>query len=272
VEDLTRHAVITGASSGIGTAAAVELARRGWRVTLIGRDQGRLDAALAAVREQAPQASTAGLTADFADFAQVRSLARQLAGQRIDLLANNAGLVAGRRVITVDGHESTMQTNHLSPFLLSILLRPQLPAGARIVNTASVAHNMGSLDPADLDRTSGIYSSWATYGASKRANVLFAAEAARRWPELLSFSFHPGVVRTRFGTAPARLFYRIMPGLATAAQGADQLVWLAEEDPARLENGAYYVSRAVTRPHRSVSPELAGRLWEASLAAVGMVG
>jgi NAD(P)-dependent dehydrogenase (short-subunit alcohol dehydrogenase family) len=267
VEDLTRHAVITGASSGIGTAAAAGLARRGWRVTLVGRDPGRLDAALAFVREQTPAADLTGMIADFAEFAQVRALAAKLAGQRIDVLANNAGLVASRRVITVDGHESTIQTNHLSPFLLTTLLREQLPPGGRIISTSSVAHAVGPLDPSDLDRRSSIYGSWAAYGASKRANLLFAAEAARRWPELLSFSFHPGVVRTRFGTAPARLFYRIMPGLATPEQGADQLVWLSEAEPESLVNGAYYVDRRVARPSGPArDATLAERLWDASVA------
>jgi hypothetical protein len=87
----------------------------------------------------------------------------------------------------------------------------------------------------------------------------------------LSFAFHPGVVRTRFGTAPARLFYRIMPGLSTPEQGADQLVWLSEEDPALLVNGAYYVNRRVTQPHRSARDAvLARRLWDASLELTGV--
>ncbi|MEV4411133.1 SDR family NAD(P)-dependent oxidoreductase [Catellatospora sp. NPDC049609] len=269
MEDLTRHAVITGATSGIGQAAAVALARRGWQVTVVGRDPGRLDATLGVVRAAATGPAPAGLLADFAELAQVRELAAKLSGQRIDVLANNAGLVVGKRTTTVDGHELTVQTNHLAPFLLSSLLREQLAPGARIVNTASMAHAMGSVDPDNLDRRGGLYSSWLAYGASKRANIMFAAEAARRWPELLSFSFHPGVVRTRFGTPLARLFYKIGPGLATPEQGADQLVWLATEDPARLENGAYYVLRKVTAPHPAArDPKLAARLWDATEAAV----
>ncbi|GAA1638823.1 SDR family NAD(P)-dependent oxidoreductase [Catellatospora bangladeshensis] len=269
MEDLTRHAVITGATSGIGQAAAVALARQGWQVTVVGRDPGRLDATLGVVRQAAAGPAPAGLLADFADLSQVRELAAKLSGQRVDVLANNAGLVVGKRVTTVDGHELTIQTNHLAPFLLTTLLREQLAPGARIVNTASMAHTWGAVDPADLDRTRGRYSSWLAYGASKRANIMFAAEAARRWPELLSFSFHPGVVRTRFGTPIARLFYKIGPGLATPEQGADQLVWLATADPAQLQNGAYYVLRKVTAPHRQArDAQQAAALWEASEAAV----
>ncbi|GAA1399998.1 SDR family NAD(P)-dependent oxidoreductase [Catellatospora coxensis] len=269
MEDLTRHAVITGATSGIGQAAAVALVRQGWLVTLVGRDPGRLDAALGTVRAAAAGPEPVGLLADFAQLSQVHDLAAKLAGQRVDVLANNAGLVAARRTTTVDGHELTIQTNHLAPFLLAHLLREQLAPGARIVNTASMAHSFGTLDPDNLDRRGGLYSAWLAYGGSKRANILFAAEAARRWPDLLSFSFHPGVVRTRFGTPAARLFYKIGPGIATPEQGADQLVWLATEDPAQLSNGAYYVLRKPTRPHPSArDPQFAARLWDASAAAV----
>lgn len=264
-----RHAVITGASSGIGMAAAVALAGQGWLVTLVGRNPGRLDEAVAAVRRAATGPDPVALIADFAELAQVRALAERLSGRHIDVLANNAGVVSGSRQRTVDGHELTIQTNHLAPFLLSSLLRPQLTPGARIITTASVAHTFGSLDPADLDRTGSRYSAWLAYGGSKRANILFAAEAARRWPDLLSFSFHPGVVRTRFGTPAARFFYKIGPGLATPEQGADQLVWLSTADPAELTNGAYYVLRKVTAPARSArDPELAARLWDATAAVL----
>lgn len=289
MEDLTgsrgpQHVVITGASSGIGRSAAIALAGRGWRVTLVGRDPGRLDDAVAAVRGAAasgtaanPAAAAAGpalvvgLLADFAELAQVRRLAEQLAGQRIDVLANNAGLVARARRTTVDGHELTIQANHLAPFLLTHLLRNQLPGGGRIINTASMAHAFGALDPSNLDRNGSLYSAWLAYGGSKRANILFAAEAARRWPDLLSFSFHPGVVRTRFGTPAARLFYKIGPGLATPDQGADQLVWLATAAPAELTNGAYYDLRRPVEPHRSArDPQFAARLWDATAQAVGL--
>ncbi|GHJ50416.1 retinol dehydrogenase [Catellatospora sp. TT07R-123] len=279
MEDLTAsqkvndpgHVVITGATSGIGQAGAIALARAGWRVTVVGRDAARVEATLALVGAAATGPAPAGALADFARLDDVRALAERLSGERIDVLANNAGVVARSRVTTVDGHELTIQTNHLAPFLLTSLLRERLAPGARIVNTASVAHNTGSLDPDNLDRTGGVYSAWLAYGGSKRANILFAAEAARRWPDLLSYSFHPGVVRTRFGTPLAKLFYKIAPGLATPEQGADQLVWLSTADPAQLVNGGYYVSRKLTPPNPAIrDPQLAARVWEASAKAVGL--
>jgi NAD(P)-dependent dehydrogenase (short-subunit alcohol dehydrogenase family) len=268
VEDLT--AVISGASSGIGQAAAVAFARRGWRVALVGRDHDRLASAFSLVRDQAAGPEPIRVRSDFASFASVREAALELAKLgRIDVLANNAGGVISRRRITVDGHELTIQTNHLSPFLLTNLLRDQLPAGARVITTASMAHTWGRLDPDDLDRTRGPWNNWMAYGASKAANIVFAAEAARRWPDLLSFSFHPGVVRSNFGTGLARLYFRLAPGLSTPEQGADTLVYLATAPAEALVNGAYYHNRKVARPKAYLADEaLAARLWEASEHAV----
>jgi daunorubicin C-13 ketoreductase len=203
--------------------------------------------------------------ADFADLAQVRSLAEKLKGQRIDVLANNAGLV--KRGPTVDGYDSTMQINHIAPFLLTHLLRDQMPDGARIVNTSSMAARAGA-DPTPPGRR--FLSAWLAYGTSKRANVYFAAEACRRWPTLHSYSFHPGVPRTRFGPAIARPFYRYAPGLATPAQGADQLIWLSTAPIEELVEGAFYSSRRVVSGVDDKAA--ASRLWEATASLLGLPG
>ncbi|NUO55280.1 MAG: SDR family NAD(P)-dependent oxidoreductase [Hamadaea sp.] len=271
MEDLTASTVVvTGASSGVGRAAAVEFARRGWRVALVGRDPDRLAAAFSLVRDQATGPEPIQVRADFADFGSVREAALEVAKLgRIDVLANNAGVVTSRRQTTVDGHELTIQTNHLSPFLLTTLLKDQMPAGGRIISTASMAHSWGMLRPDDLDRTRGPWSAWLTYGASKAANILFAAEAARRWPDLLSFSFHPGVIRSNFGTPLAKLFFQIAPGLSTPEQGADTLVYLATAPAESLVDGAYYAERKVLRPKAYLADEeFAARFWAASERAV----
>lgn len=260
MEDLTNgkppHIVITGATSGIGTAAALEMAKRGWRVTIIGRNPVRLATALSGVP------GSTGLIADFTSLAAVRALAEQLKGQRIDVLANNAGLVT--RGTTVDGYNATMQINHIAAFLLTTLLRPQMAPGARIVTTSSMASQTG-VDPTPPGRR--FPSAWIAYGTSKKANIYFAAEASRRWPDLLSFSFHPGVVRTRFGTPLARIFYNYAPGLATPEQGADQLVWLSTAPAEELVNGAFYVSRKIAAGP-SKNEAAASRLWEATASLV----
>jgi daunorubicin C-13 ketoreductase len=266
---MPRTIVITGASSGVGLAAARRLAAQGEQVVVVGRDPGRLGAAMAAVRTAATGPEPAEYRADFAELGQVRELAAALlaAYPKIDVLANNAGGMVESYVRTADGFEATIQGNHLAPFLLTNLLRGAL-SGGRVVNTASRAHQRAKLDPDDFTGSAGSYSSWRAYGASKAANILFAAEAARRWPEITSVSFHPGVVRSNFGVGAAtRFFYRFAPFLTTPEQAGELLTWLCT---AEVSNGAYYVGHKVTRPDTGAAdPAIAARLWENSAAAVG---
>jgi NAD(P)-dependent dehydrogenase (short-subunit alcohol dehydrogenase family) len=269
VEDLT--VVVTGASSGVGLAAAQEFARRGARVVVVGRNPDRLAAAVSKVREAGGSAPDQ-FQADFARLDDVRALAAHLLDryEKIDVLANNAGGLVPKFVSTVDGYESTVQGNHLAPFLLTNLLRERL-RGGRVVNTASDAHKMGVVDPDNLTGA-GRYSPWQAYGASKAANILFAAEAGRRWPDILSTSYHPGVVRSRFGSGTyVTIFYKIAPFLVTPAGGADTMVWLATTDAAEVTQGGYYIKRKLHQPAPGAAdPDLAARLWEASAKAVGL--
>ncbi|WP_262286972.1 SDR family NAD(P)-dependent oxidoreductase [Micromonospora sp. MA102] len=272
MEDLTerRTVVVTGASSGIGLAAAVDLARRGDRVVLVGRDPARLRAAGERLRECCGEQPEL-FRADFAVLDDVRGLAERLraAYDRIDVLANNAGAIVLQPVTTVDGFELSMQANHLAPFLLSNLLRDRV---GRMVVTASGAHRSGVLDPDDLNAALRRYRPMRAYGTSKQANILFAAEAARRWPEMPAHSFHPGVVRTRFGNESrlVALGMRLLP-FRSPERGAETLVWLANQEPARLVDGGYYADRRLRRPLPKASdPALAARLWTASARAVGI--
>lgn len=266
---MPRTIVITGASSGVGLAAARQLAAQGEQVVVVGRDPRRLGAAMAAVRTAATGPEPDEFRADFADLKQVRELAAKLlaAYPRIDVLANNAGGMVESYVRTADGFEATMQGNHLAPFLLTHLLRGALRDG-RVINTASQAHRRAKLDPDDFTGSAGSYSSWRSYGASKAANILFAAEAARRWPEITSVSFHPGVVRSNFGVGSVtKFFYRFAPFLTTPEQAGDLLTWLTT---AEVTDGAYYVGHKVTRPDAAAAdPAAAARLWESSVKAVG---
>jgi NAD(P)-dependent dehydrogenase (short-subunit alcohol dehydrogenase family) len=171
---------------------------------------------------------------------------------------------------TVDGFEATMQSNHLAPFLLTSLLRERL-SGSRVVNTASRAHHRGRPDPDGLAGDPGRFNAWQAYGAGKSANILFTAEAARRWPDLFSVSFHPGVVRTNFGADPVtRFYYRFAPFLVTPEKAGALLVRLATAPENELVNGGYYVGHRLTRTAAHArDPELAARLWEASATATG---
>jgi NAD(P)-dependent dehydrogenase (short-subunit alcohol dehydrogenase family) len=270
---MERTIVVTGGSSGVGLAAAEQFAARGDQVVVVGRTPERLDAAVARVKAAGNGREPGRFQADFENLQEVRDLAARLLDTypTIDVLANNAGgMVAGYRR-TVDGYEATIEGNHLAPFLLTELLRERL-SGGRMVSTASDAHRRGRPDPDDFTGTAATYSSWRAYGAAKAANILFAAEAARRWPDITSVSFHPGVVRTNFGSGRlVRLFYRYAPGLVPPEKAGALLVWLATAPASELVDGAYYVGHQATAPAPQASdPAVATRLWEASATAVGL--
>ncbi|HEY0487372.1 MAG TPA: SDR family NAD(P)-dependent oxidoreductase [Mycobacteriales bacterium] len=272
-------AVVTGAGSGIGAAAAVELARRGLEVVLAGRDPAKLAATAARVRSVTGR-EPAAFTADFASLAEVRGLAAALrdAYPRIDVLANNAGALGGRRTTTVDGHELIMQVDHLAPYLLTHdLLEPLSAAGhARVIGTASLAEAVGALDPDDLSgQRLPVYSRWVAYGSAKRANILFASEASRRLGDrgIVATSFHPGVVRTGFGTTSLSFAIgRLVPFLyASPERGADTLVHLATHGDGADYPGGFFAGRRLRRPSAGATdPEVARRLWDASAEAVGI--
>jgi NAD(P)-dependent dehydrogenase (short-subunit alcohol dehydrogenase family) len=270
---MPRTIVVTGASSGVGLAAAEQFAARGDEVVLVGRNPQRLADAVDRVRAAGDGREPGQFRADFEVLDEVRALAAHLLESygKIDVLANNAGgMVAGYRR-TADGFEATLQGNHLGPFLLTNLLRERL-RGGRIVNTASDAHRRSDLDPDDLVSSPERFNTWRAYGAGKAANILFAAEAARRWPDIFSVSFHPGVVRSNFGTgALTRLFYRWAPFLVPPEKAGALLVWLATAPEAELVDGGYYVGHKVQQPDGDAAdPANASRLWEASAKAVGL--
>jgi NAD(P)-dependent dehydrogenase (short-subunit alcohol dehydrogenase family) len=265
---MDRTIVVTGASSGVGLAAAKQFAAQGDRVVVVGRNPQRLAEAVAQVREAGGGQEPGQFRADFEVFDDVRKLAGHLLETypTIDVLANNAGGMVPSYRRTVDGFEATIQGNHLAPFLLTSLLRERL-AGGRVVNTASDAHRRNNLDPADLVGSAGTYKSWRAYGAGKAANILFTAEAARRWPDIFSVCFHPGVVRTNFGTgALTKFFYKYAPGLVTPEKAGALLVWLADAPAAELTDGGYYVGHKLILT--SIDAD-AAQLWEASVRATG---
>jgi NAD(P)-dependent dehydrogenase (short-subunit alcohol dehydrogenase family) len=268
--------VVTGASSGIGLAAAQAFARGGDDVVLLGRDRERLARAVDLVRDAGGR-TPAAYRADFTVLDQVRSVGAEIAGayERIDVLANNAGnLVPARR--TVDGLDLSLQTNHLGGFLLANLLLERLRAAApaRIITTSSVAEAWGTLDVTAPGRRQLI--SWLGYGAGKQANILFTVEAARRWAPLgvVATCYFPGLIHSGFGSrSPLFSLAKLIPGaFSTPEQGADTMLWLAG-DPAGLHPGGYYAWRRPFRATpRSTSPQRARALWDASLAAIHLPG
>ncbi|WP_155865029.1 SDR family NAD(P)-dependent oxidoreductase [Gryllotalpicola ginsengisoli] len=247
-----RVVVITGASSGIGRAAAIALAARGARVAVVGRNPERTRAA-------AHEAGAEPFVADFDRLDDVRALADALLARydRIDVLANNAGGLVAQRALTADGHERTFQSNVLAPFLLTELLLPRLAetaarddvpeGGVRVLATASMANRWGRLRLDDLDWAQRPYQGgWPAYAAAKLAVVMWIRELAERLTGtgVEAFSVHPGVVATNFGDTSwllklgnAVLFHHVG---RSAASGAAPLVALAGAERVAAVSGSYF--------------------------------
>jgi retinol dehydrogenase 12 len=270
--------VVTGATSGIGKAAAAALAKMGATVVLVGRDRGRTEAAAAQIAEVSASPPRAEI-ADLSSLEQVRGLAARLAGlERIDVLINNAGLVLGERRITPDGLEHVFALNHLAPFLLTNLLLPKLTgsAPARVVTVASDAHSAARLDLRDPNLEHG-WDSWRSYANSKLANILFTRELARRLDGtgVTANCAHPGVVRTGFGRESRPLLKLgitiARPFMLSPERGADTVVYLASSPDVAGQTGGYYVKRQRREPSAAARDDTAAReLWELSEKLTGL--
>jgi NAD(P)-dependent dehydrogenase (short-subunit alcohol dehydrogenase family) len=266
--------VLTGATRGIGEAAAIALARDGAELALVGRDGARVGA-IAEQARSAGQAPVHEYVADLTLMAHVRRLATELrdAHPRIDVLANNAGALFASRQETSEGFERTFALNHLAPFLLTHLLRDRL-SGGRVVTTASDAHQGGRLDLDDLGSERG-YAAMRVYGTSKLCNILFTRELARRAPDLHANCFHPGVVRTGFGKNENGIWKVLTtlgsPFFRSPQRGARSLVWLALSPAARDLDGEYVVDEKVRSPSAAARDDvLAEGLWERSAQLLGL--
>jgi NAD(P)-dependent dehydrogenase (short-subunit alcohol dehydrogenase family) len=267
--------LITGATRGIGRAAAIEMARQGVELGVVGRDAERVKAVAHDAMDAGGGAPVHEYVADLTLMADVRRLAGEVRGrhEHIDVLANNAGAVFSARRETSEGFEETFALNHLAPFLLTELLRDRL-GGGRVVTTSSDAHKGGLLDLDDLQSTKS-FSGMRVYGTSKLCNVLFTRELARRAPELRANCFHPGVVRTGWGRNDGHVLKAgltiVGPLLRTPERGARSLLWLALSDAAAGITGEYVVDETVRQPSAQAQDEaLARGLWERSAALVGI--
>jgi len=276
-----RTVLVTGATSGIGFEASVELLRRGARVVMVGRDPARTDSARMKATERSGSREATQLLCDFASQKAIRRLAAQVLErhERLHVLVNNAGGVSRRRELTEDGIERTFAVNHLGYFLLTALLRERLieSTPARVVTVASMGHRRGSLDFGDLGFEKG-YGIFDAYARSKLANVLFASELARRLrgTGVTSNSLHPGAVDTNIWSgAPAWakpviwILWRWR--FLSAAEGARRIVELACDPALDGTSGAYFESgRRVEPAPLAQDPAVARRLWETSERLTGL--
>ena len=272
--------VITGATSGIGLAAAEALTARGASLVLVGRDRARGEAALARVRTAAPGVRATAHYANLLDMAEVRRLGAELlaAYPRIDVLVNNAGALFQRRAVTEDGIERTFALNHMAYFLLTQLLRDRLAASApaRVVCVASRAHEGATLDFDDLNLERG-YSGWTAYRRSKLANVLFTRELARRLAGagVTANCLHPGFVASRFGDNNRGAFrwgLSLAKRLTAVSEerGAETIVHLASAPGIGGTTGGYFARSRPAAPSAAAQDDRAAlRLWEISAKLVG---
>lgn len=263
--------LVTGANAGIGKETVAGLAARGARILMVCRDRGRGERAIEEIRQRIPSSDLELLLADLSRMREVRRLIEtvQLRTDRLDVLVSNAGVYSVRRRETDEGLERTFAVNHLAAFVLIRglldLLRRSAPA--RIVIVASAAHFRGTMAFGDLQAVNRRYSGWRAYCQSKLANVLFAAELARRLPavEVTANSLHPGVVATKLllrGLVPKWL---ARPWTVTPEEGAKTPLYLATSPEVAGVSGEYFDDCERREPSvEARDARVAERLWAVS--------
>lgn len=302
-------AIITGCNTGIGKETAKDFVRRGCRVIMACRDLEKANKAAEEVLAEAKETEqyktivTEGKEAtekdtfagkpqvevyhlDLMSLDSVRQFAQKIlaAESQINLLVNNAGIMACPKGVTKDGHEVQLGVNHLGHFLLTCLLINRICTSdePRIVNVSSIAHKWGDFDFDDMNLEKGTYSATAAYSRSKLANILFTKELAKRLEGtgVHTYALHPGVVATELGR---HLDSTLVPGMSwifrnvgavvakSPVQGAQTSIYCSVDEKAGKETGLYYSDCKVKTPSaKARNPTMASRLWEESLKMVGL--
>ena len=285
---MTLVAVVTGASSGVGKAAAMALAGRGWHVIAHGRDPARSAAAEVDIRAvAAPGARVDMIRGDLSLLADTARMAREIQGltDEVHALLNNAGGVRNELILTAEGNEATFAGNHLGHFLLTNRLLPLLRSAAagsasgtvRVLSVTSDGHaGCPGLDWNDLQQTRE-WMSGKSYCVAKLCNILFTRELARRVVAdgIVANSMHPGVVTSNFvnHAQPRMRDYIATLESFPPEVGADTLVWLATSAEAGKVTGGYFFRReALTPSAAALDDGAAVRLWRESEALVARAG
>lgn len=268
--------LITGATNGIGKAAAFELAVQGGEIVIIGRNPFRTRQVVEQIKTASGNPAVDGLDADLSSMADIRKLAQSFRQKypRLHILINNAGGIFANRRVTVDGFERTFALNHLAYFLLTDLLLDMLKSSApdRIINVSSRSHEGAALNFDDLQNEQHYnYGGYRAYGQSKLANLLFTYELARRLAGtgVTVNAVHPGAVASGFGVnnrgimqVGMRIFHQFA---LTPKQGADTVVYLASSPEVEGITGKYWTNRKqIPSSPESYDEEAQKHLWSLS--------
>ncbi len=281
-----RRAIVTGANGGLGYQVCLELARRGASVVLAARSAEKGEEALRRLRAEVPSAQAELRSLDLADLASVRAFADGV-DEPVDLLVNNAGVMAGPKRTTADGFELQLGTNHLGHFALTGLLLGRLLASEapRVVVVSSNAHKMGKMRFDDLQFERRPYGRWQAYFQSKLANLLFTAELQRRLTvagaPTIAVAAHPGGSSTDLGTEGSGLTNRLMRAVVeplTQSVAVGALPMLRALTAGGVRGGEFQGPRylAVGHPRRETPSRAARReqdarrLWDVSAALSGL--
>jgi len=271
--------VVTGANAGIGKICSLEFSRRGAKVVLLCRSLERGEAAAKEIRMET-QGEVIVHKMDLSSLTSVRTCAKQLGNslERIDILLNNAGIMACPKGFTEDGFEKQIGTNHFGHFLLTNLLMPLIKRaapGARIVNVSSLAHTQGAMQWDDINFERSKYSPVVAYAQSKLANVLFTRELARKveGSGVTAYALHPGVIATdlyanlgnSYGIFGSCFNAVSKPFMKTVESGAQTSLYCCLEESLTRESGKYYSDVREKQPAvQATSDEDAKRLWQIS--------
>ncbi|MCR9104190.1 MAG: oxidoreductase [Gammaproteobacteria bacterium] len=280
--------VITGANTGLGYETARALSARGARVLIACRSQQKAEDAIASIQQQNGAVDVTYVPLDLGNLASVRHCAEQLQSEeKIDVLVNNAGVMVPPYELTTDGFESQFGVNHLGPFALTGLLLKKLAQtpSSRVVNTSSIAHNVGKIRFDDINAERG-YNASARYGMSKLANLLFSYELQRRLDAaglpILSVACHPGIASTELSRYMPGILTKgtelLQPLLNTAAAGAWPTLCAATAN--YVAGGEYYgpayrfetagPAKRVRSNRASRDQAVAERLWNLSIEMTGV--
>jgi len=283
-----RVCIVTGATNGIGEVSALELAKLGATLVIIGRNEARAKATLDKIKSAVATADVNYLIADLSLMRDVKKVAEEFREKysRLDVLLNNAGMIYEKRIITAEGLEMTFALNHMNYFYLTHLLLDMLKASgtpaqkSRIINVASEAHRPWKLNFDDLQHEKGFFGV-RVYGQSKAMNIMHAYELHRRLSadgaHITVNSLHPGTVRTGFGQNNRGIMKFVTQVLGrfglSAEQGASNSIYLASSPKVEGVSGEYFIKFYPKKPNEfALNPENWTSLWSYSEDILQKIG